>query len=121
MKDRRCSRFTFKSGNTLNAALLTLLLEGPKIGYHLLDELKTLGFDSSEIPITIIYRLLRNMEVLGLTVSRWEIVETGPSKRIYYITNNGIKYLKDWQETARAKLFSINNLIENIDNKLKNI
>ena len=119
MKKIRCAKFGFKSGNTLNTALLILLLEKPKIGYHLLDELKTFGFDPDKIPITIVYRALRGMELSGLTVSRWELSETTPSKRVYYITNNGIEHLKEWQDLAKKKLEVLNNLVKNIEGKLK--
>ena len=121
MKKSKCVKLGFRSGNTLNIVLLTLLLEKPKIGYHLTDELEKFGFDPKNIPMTVIYRALRNMEVAGLTVSRWEVSEGTPSKRIYYITNNGIKYLKEWKENAKEKLEVLNNIIKSIDESLKNI
>ncbi len=121
MKNTRCQKLGFKSGNTLNISLLLLLLEKPKIGYHLLDELERFGFDKKNLPITIIYRSLRNMEITGLTVSRWVQEEGKPAKRIYYITNKGIEYLKEWKEIAREKLEIINNLVKGIDETLKNI
>ena len=121
MKNTRCAKLGFRSGNTLNTVLLVLLLEKPKIGYHLMGELKKFGFETKNIPITIIYRALRNMEVAGLTVSRWEVSQGRPSKRIYYITNNGIKYLKEWKEISKEKLEVLNNLVNSIDESLKNI
>ena len=121
MRSSRCAKLGFRSGNTLNTVLLTLLLEKPKIGYYLMDELEKFGFDKNNIPITIVYRALRNMEISGLTVSRWENTEGSPSKRVYYITNDGIKYLKEWKEAAKEKLEVFNNLVKDIEVSLKNI
>ena len=117
----RCAKLGFRSGNILNIALLILLLEKPQIGYHLKDKLKGFNLDTDNIDITIIYRALRNMEKIGLTVSRWEVNEGSPSKRIYYITNQGIKYLKEWKDIAKEKVKTINNLIDGIEESLKKI
>ncbi|MCD6579340.1 helix-turn-helix transcriptional regulator [bacterium] len=121
MRNSKCTKLGFRSGNTLNTVLLTLLLEKPKIGYYLMDELEKFGFDKNNIPITIVYRALRNMEITGLTVSRWENTEGSPSKRVYYITNKGIQSLKEWKELAKEKLEVFNNLVEDIEKTLKNI
>lgn len=45
-------------------------------------------------PRGIIYALLRRMESDGLILSTWDIQESGPARRIYRITDEGMDYLK---------------------------
>ena len=45
-------------------------------------------------PRGIIYAILRRMESDGLILSTWDIQESGPARRIYRITDEGMDYLK---------------------------
>ena len=47
-----------------------------------------------DTPRGIIYTILRKMEGEGLLVSNWDIQESGPARRIYHITEEGLEYLK---------------------------
>ena len=47
-----------------------------------------------DTPRGIIYTILRKMEGEGLLVSNWDIQESGPARRIYHITKEGLEYLK---------------------------
>jgi DNA-binding PadR family transcriptional regulator len=47
-----------------------------------------------DTPRGIIYTILRRMESDGLIVSNWDIQESGPARRIYRITEEGLEYLK---------------------------
>jgi DNA-binding PadR family transcriptional regulator len=47
-----------------------------------------------DTPRAIIYSVLRKMEGDGLLVSSWDIPESGPARRIYHITEEGLQYLK---------------------------
>jgi DNA-binding PadR family transcriptional regulator len=49
----------------------------------------------------IIYTLLRRMEGDGLIVSEWDIQESGPARRIYRITEEGMDYLRTSMEKLR--------------------
>ncbi len=117
----RCAKFGFKSGNILVASLLYLLLKKPSYGYSLVEELREVGIDPALVPYGVAYRLLRDMEGNGLISSKWEIEESGPSKRIYSITNEGIEYLKRWLSNAKKNLKVMENLVVNIENKLKKL
>ncbi len=115
VKGRRCAKFGFKSGNVLVAALLYLLLKNPSHGYSLVEELENLGIDPNFVPYSVAYRLLRDMENDGLITSEWEIEESGPSRRIYSITNEGIEFLKRWVNNAENNLKIMENLVSNIN------
>ena len=47
-----------------------------------------------DTPRGIIYALLRRMEADGLVVSNWDIRDSGPARRKYHITKEGLEYLK---------------------------
>jgi PadR family transcriptional regulator, regulatory protein PadR len=47
-----------------------------------------------DTPRGIIYTILRRMEGDGLVVSNWDIQESGPARRLYRITEEGLEYLK---------------------------
>lgn len=64
-------------------------------GYQLMEELERRGFLlARRIESGSIYTILRRMEHKGLLVSEWERVETGPDRRIYRITDEGVETLR---------------------------
>jgi DNA-binding PadR family transcriptional regulator len=54
-----------------------------------------------EMPKPMIYMILRRMERMGLVTSKWETGETGPAKRIYTITEEGLDILEREMERIR--------------------
>jgi len=69
-------------------ALLAFLLEGNLHGYGLLEKLDSLGLGS--INPSVIYRILRDYEEIGLVTSDWDAEGTqGPPRRVYAITDEG--------------------------------
>lgn len=84
-------------------ALLAFLQRKPSHGYALLEELDQLGLGS--IQPSVVYRILRNYEEIGLVESGWDSDATqGPPRRIYVITDGGRAALeraeKSLKETA---------------------
>ncbi len=77
-------------------ALLAFLQHENMHGYALLDKLETIGL--SGINPSVVYRILRDFEEIGLVISDWEEEKTqGPPRRIYTLTDEGRAAL------ARAK------------------
>ncbi len=69
-------------------ALLTFLLKENLHGYGLLEKLEQLGLQS--INPSVVYRILRDYEELGLVISDWDSTGTqGPPRRVYSITDEG--------------------------------
>lgn len=69
-------------------ALLAFLNEEPQHGYALLERLDALGLGA--INPSMIYRILRNYEEIGLVRSDWDEEDSqGPPRRVYAITEEG--------------------------------
>lgn len=64
-----------------------------------------------DAPRGIIYTLLRRMEGEGLIISNWDIQESGPARRIYRITEDGLEYLKSALERLKKSRKMINMLL----------
>jgi DNA-binding PadR family transcriptional regulator len=83
----------------LHIAILDLIKDKSAHGGEIYQSLK----EKFEIdaPRGIIYALLRRLEGDSLVVSDWDIQETGPARRIYYITDDGLEYFKGFLERLR--------------------
>ncbi|NLF51766.1 MAG: PadR family transcriptional regulator [Leptolinea sp.] len=81
----------------LEPALLVLLQEKPKHGYLLLTEITDLGIKT--IHPSVVYKILRDMEMLTWITSDWEPEATqGPPRRIYRITEHGKLVTQNWMK-----------------------
>lgn len=74
--------------------LLLLILKKPAHGYELIQNFNALHEDELVEPGTI-YRNLRRMEKEGFVTSNWEAAESGPARRKYDITREGIIALRE--------------------------
>jgi PadR family transcriptional regulator PadR len=83
----------------LNIAIINLIKDKPTHGGEIYQTLKEKF--QIDAPRGIIYALLRRMEGDSLIVSNWDIRETGPARRIYHITEDGLEYLKGSLERLR--------------------
>ncbi|RLE65521.1 MAG: hypothetical protein DRJ47_04940 [Thermoprotei archaeon] len=78
---------------------LKVLSEKPTHGYQLAEEIsKKLG---KEVPRPMIYNILKHLEERGFATSKWEFGESGPARKIYYITEEGQEALKRKIERIR--------------------
>lgn len=82
----------------LRPILLLLLAEGPSHGYDLLEQTVELGLERTD-PGGL-YRTLRAMEQEGLATSWWEPSESGPARRTYTLTAEGL----DWLHASAGSL-----------------
>jgi poly-beta-hydroxybutyrate-responsive repressor len=74
--------------------LLLLILKKPAHGYELIQSFNAVHEGALVEPGTI-YRNLRRMEKEGYVLSKWEASESGPARRKYDITADGIKALQE--------------------------
>jgi PadR family transcriptional regulator, regulatory protein PadR len=102
---RRISRF-------LEPCLLLLLRDDATHGYNLLDALARFGFAPGTVDASVVYRLLREMEVAGWVSSQWDTTGSGPPRRVYSVTSEGEKYLAAWIGDLRCTRDEIDRFIE---------
>ena len=94
----------------LHIAILSLVKDKSAHGGEIYQNLKEKF--KIDPPRGIIYALLRRMEGDSLIVSNWDIQETGPARRIYHITDDGLEYLKGFLERLRRASQMIHILLE---------
>ena len=79
---------------------LVLLRVEHSYGYELMERLAT-EFGFEQINAGTLYRTLRQMEKEGLCESEWETSQSGPTRRMYAITEVGQAYLGAWVQAAK--------------------
>ena len=90
-------------------ALLVFLQKKKLHGYGLLEKLETLGLAS--INPSVIYRILRDYEEIGLVESDWDKEKTqGPPRRVYSITQEGRQALERAAESLSETVDRINKI-----------
>lgn len=86
----------------LETALLVLLKQQPRHGYALVGPIEELGVEVGDI--TRLYRALRHLESEGVVASTWdtEARGKGPARKVYSLTRQGNRYLRQRIKTLRA-------------------
>ena len=62
-----------------------------------------------------IYTILRRMEERSLVTSEWEKKEAGADRRVYTITQAGVKILKEGLEMVKGRRQLMDNLVQFYD------
>ncbi|HOE70944.1 MAG TPA: helix-turn-helix transcriptional regulator [Brevefilum sp.] len=95
-------------------ALLIFLNQDGLHGYGLLEKLAGIGL--TEINPSMIYRILRDYEDLGLVQSEWDTDTTqGPPKRVYTITPEGRMALERAATSLRDTAQRIETMLDLFD------
>jgi DNA-binding PadR family transcriptional regulator len=95
-------------------ALLIFLDQDGLHGYGLLEKLAGIGL--TEINPSMIYRILRDYEELGLVQSEWDADTTqGPPKRVYTITSEGRLALEQAATSLRVTAQRIETMLDLFD------
>jgi PadR family transcriptional regulator PadR len=95
-------------------ALLAFLKNGNLHGYGLLEKLDAIGLGS--INPSVIYRILRDYEEVGLVVSNWDQESTqGPPRRVYALTDAGKEALLRAQTSLEETRDRISTILDQID------
>ncbi len=81
--------------------VLLLLLQKPSHGYELMERLAG-GADLPGADPGLLYRTLRQLERDGLVASSWDTEGSGPARRLYQVTDEGVEYLHAWAAKIRA-------------------
>ena len=76
--------------------ILGLLSKEPMSGYDINKRIKTRMGSFWDISYGQIYPTLRMLQKEGSVTKKVEINETGPNRKVYFITNKGITKLQEW-------------------------
>lgn len=84
--------------------ILRSLYEKPSYGYELIEAIEERSAGYHRLETGSIYTLLRRMEHRGLLESEWEQAETtGPNRRVYKVTKQGVEALKSGLESIAKR------------------
>ncbi|QGG46743.1 helix-turn-helix transcriptional regulator [Heliorestis convoluta] len=98
------------SRNWLVPYLLLILRNWTLHGYDIMIRLAEFGINT--VDHGTVYRTLRQLEKDGHVSSSWENSQSGPSRRIYSITDSGKALLDTWLETMTFYQGLVNNFID---------
>lgn len=107
------------SRNWLIPYLLLILRSWQMHGYDLIARLADFGITT--VDQGTIYKTLRQLEKEGNVESTWETSESGPSRRVYSITNAGRTLLDSWFDTMGFYQGLVNNFIDLYQSSLSDI
>ena len=79
--------------------LLFLLAQKPAHGYELMERLNE--GEGAAIDPALLYRTLHRFQADGMVSSTWDTETSGPARRIYQITAEGLEYLHAWAVELR--------------------
>jgi PadR family transcriptional regulator PadR len=88
----------------IDPCLLLLIARDPSHGYDLIERLKCYGFEG--VDPTRVYRHLRHLEDEGFLESAWSTETSGPARRAYRITKEGLDFLQTWQPAVTRSIQS---------------
>ena len=93
---------------SVKVLILGLLQEKPMYGYQLAKELRQRSKGYFEFKEGTLYPALHRMENEGLVRGEWQVVEQGPSRKYYHLTQEGREQLtssrRDWTTFAEQLL-----------------
>lgn len=95
---------------------LLMLSEGKNHGYGLKEAMEEFIFGKDQINIGTLYKTLRKMEKNNLVESSWAKGDGGPKKRVYSITDAGLKALEEWIDFIKFRKDRINQVLKRYDN-----
>ncbi len=97
-------KLDMRTGSTA-VMILRLLAEKPMYGYQIVKELQVRSEGYFELEQGTLYPALHRLEKDGLVLSQWEVIEDGPSRKYYHITDEGraelSKSAQRWTDFSR--------------------
>ncbi len=113
--ERPCSCALGKLYRFVEPILLFLLLKKKTAyGYELVGELNEHALTDSTIERGAVYRTLRTLEENGNVVSTWDVSGSGPARRQYQLTENGVFHLQEWVEVMGKMAEGMRHFVEDV-------
>ncbi len=98
-----CRRRGGGGGALVEPAALAALLSAGGYGYDLRRIILERTGGEVDVDVGGLYRSLRRLEEEGAVISRWSEDETGPRRREYQVTAQGVELAEQWLETLRQR------------------
>lgn len=111
----RCSCKSARASRFLIPALLQLLSEKSSHGYELTEKYTEFGFTEAGSDPGAVYRTLKLLDSDGFIKSKWKTAETGPAKKIYSITDKGLKLLSGWVKEIKERKKTLEYFLKRYD------
>ncbi len=88
------------NAGTVSLVLLAILAraEEPQYGYQIAKQLEGASDEGVPVKQGTLYPVLRSLEGQGLLSSRVEPSVSGPPRKYYSITEQGVSVLEDWKD-----------------------
>ena len=88
----------------IHPAILTLLFDREELhGYSIVQKLQETCMLQGKKPDPAgVYRCLKHMEQGGYVTAIWEVSSSGPARKLYKITDEGLACLKTWINTLES-------------------
>ena len=99
-----------------NFAQPRLLLELAKKASHGYELIERLGHEGDSAPDPgNFYRMLRSLEEDGLVCSTWDTQNSGPARRVYELTDQGMELLHAWAATIHQTHQSLDRFLSDYE------
>lgn len=95
--------------------IMRILHEKPSHGYQIMEDLGRMTSKNYVPEPGAIYTMLRRMEERGLLASRWESKESGADRRVYTLTEAGVRALREGLEIVKRRRDLMDDLIRFYD------
>ena len=95
--------------------VLRILYEKPSHGYQIMEQLEQMTSERYIPEPGALYTMLRRMEERSLVTSEWAKKETGADRRIYTLTDAGVKILKEGLEMVKRRRQLMDSLVQFYD------
>ena len=99
----KCSCKGYNLDKLLQPNILILLAKKSLHGYSIIQALEKKDlFFGEKADNTGIYRTLNKLEEKGMIRFEWELENTGPARKVYHITDEGLTCLSNWIVTLES-------------------
>jgi len=105
----------YSGGGLIQLLVLRILHEKPSHGYQIMEELEKITSEKYIPEPGAIYTMLRRMEEKEFVTSKWEKKETGADRRVYTLTEAGVKVLKEGLEMVKKRRQLMDSLVQFYD------
>jgi PadR family transcriptional regulator PadR len=99
--------------------LVSLARLGTAHGYSIAQEAEKLAVTHAGVDVSAVYRTLRRLEQMGFVRSEWATEESGPARRDYTLTTEGLDHLRQWTLVLGEVMKALSKIFNNCQDVIK--